>query len=106
MFYVIQTNTSINNGSPVDFQSYMYKITNQTWEEFKQYIMSNEDFTEKIIKGTMMGSTKPSNCIVEKVLINDEIHLEVIKTHGKDNHMKSNSKYYLVEENRFKNLVK
>ncbi|BAO04723.1 uncharacterized protein CBO05P1_004 [Clostridium botulinum B str. Osaka05] len=105
MFYVIQTNISLNNyKKPQDFQSLMYKISNQTWEEFKEYILSDEDFTEKLIKGTMIGYTKPKNCIIEDILINDDFHLEVNISYRSDNHM-TNVKFYKVSEDDFKNLL-
>lgn len=106
MFYIIQTNTSLDgNNKPQDFQSLMYKIRKQTWEEFKEYILSDDDFTEKLIRGTMVGYTKPQNCIIEDILINDDFHLEVNISHGSDNHMKTNVKFYKILENNFKNLL-
>lgn len=100
--YIIQTNTSIVNDKPMDFQSLMYKINKQTWEEFKEYIISNEDYTEKIINGTMIGSTKPLGYKTESVVIDDNFHLEVIMV---KNGIKVNSKYYLVTDEQFKNLI-
>lgn len=106
MFYVIQTNTSLNGkNEPIDFQSCMYKITKQTWNEFKDYITSNEKFTYKIIQGTMLGGTKPSNCVVEEILINDNFHLEIILSYGRNGELKVNNKYYMVTEESFKNLL-
>lgn len=74
--FIIQTNRTIT-----DFQSYMYEIKNQTWEEFKEYIISNEDFTSKIVNliydnfESHVGRTKSKNAT--KVNINDEKHLQV-----------------------------
>lgn len=102
MFYVIQTNTHVNNGQSGDFQNWMYKITKQTWDEFKDYIISDEKFTDKITKGTMTGYTKPRDCVIEEVLINDDFHLEVIIQYGMN---KVSSRYYMVTEENFKGLL-
>ena len=73
--FIIQTNR--NN---IDFQSYMYEIKKQNWEEFKEYIVSSEDFTSKIVNSTL--SNKPSRTKTDKkvirVNINDDHHLEVV----------------------------
>jgi len=53
----------------------------------------------------MLGYTKPHNCIIEEVLINDDIHLEVRLNYGEDNHIKTTSKYYMVTEEQFNNLL-
>lgn len=74
--FIIQTNRTIT-----DFQSYMYEIKEQTWEEFKEYIISNEDFTSKIVNliydnfEVHTGRTKSKN--VTRVNISDEKHLQV-----------------------------
>lgn len=74
--FIIQTNRTIT-----DFQSYVYEVKNQTWEEFKEYIISNEDFTSKIVNliydnfENHVGKTKSS--YVTKVNISDEKHLQV-----------------------------
>jgi hypothetical protein len=104
--YIIQTNTSIIGDKAIDFQSYMYKISKQTWDEFKEYILSKEDFTEKIVYGTMTGSTKPRNFNVLDVLVEDDFHLEIIANYGRENDMKVNSKYYKVTEEQFSNLIR
>lgn len=77
--YIIQTNRT-----KTDFQSYMYEIKNQTWEEFKDYIISNEDFTYKIIN-TIYDNfeehiciTKRNNIKIDKIIINDDKHLCVM----------------------------
>lgn len=104
--YIIQTNTSLNdNYDPRDFQSMMYKISKQTWEEFKEYILSNEEYTEKLVSGTMMRSTKPRNFTIEKVLINDNRHLEVIMRYGFSNQLLVNSKYQMVTDEQFQGLL-
>jgi hypothetical protein len=103
--YIIQTNTSTIGDQSIDFQSMMYKITKQNWEEFKEYILSNEAFTEKIVHGTMMGNTKPKNFNVLEVLIQDDFHLEILATYGRDNDMKVNVKYYKVTKEQFNNLL-
>jgi hypothetical protein len=103
--YIIQTNTSLDeNNNPRDFQSLMYQINKQTWEEFKEYIISEGQDTEKLISGTMIGSTKPRNAKILKVLINDEYHLEVIISNYAG--MKINSKYFMVTDNQFSNLIR
>lgn len=99
--YIIQTNTLVDDkGIERDFQSMMYQIKEQTWGEFKEYILSNEDFTMKLIKGTMMGTTKPSQSKVTRVLINDDFHLRVVF----DNNIES--KYYMVEDESFNRLLR
>jgi len=100
---LIQTNCNIVNGVEVDFQSRILEIKKQNWEEFKIYIISNEPFTEKLVNATMFGTTKPSNCIIEKVIINDEFHLEVELIRGD---YRSRSKYYLVDDEDFDRFVK
>ena len=97
--YIIQSN--INKE---DFQSYMYPIKEQTWEEFKEYILSNEDFTDKIINGTMTGSIKPKDCKIEVSNINDEHHLRVNMTR-KDGTIQI-SEYYMVTDDKFQNLIR
>lgn len=99
---IIQTNCNIINGIEVDFQSRILEIKNQNWEEFKDYIISNEPFTCKIVNSTMYGTAKPTNCIIEKLIINDEFHLEVELTNR--NH-KTRSKYYLVDDENFNRFV-
>lgn len=99
---IIQTNCIIINGIEVDFQSRILEIKNQNWEEFKDYIISNEPFTCKLVNSTMYGTTKPTNCIIEKLIINDEFHLEVELTNR--NH-KTRSKYYLVDDENFNRFV-
>ena len=97
--YIIQTNTSINNaGIDMDFQSMMYKMPNKTWEEFKEYILSDEYEIVSLV-GTMVGSLKTRQRKVIDILISDDFHLEV----EFDNNMKS--KYYLVEDRAF-NVLK
>jgi hypothetical protein len=97
--YIIQTNTTHNDdGIEMDFQSYMYQIKKQTWEEFKDYIVSTEDFTEKILQGTMRGLVKTKYKKPYKVIVNDEFHLRVRFT---DN---TESRYYLVEDEQFEYL--
>ncbi|NFF75905.1 hypothetical protein FCV38_02630 [Clostridium sporogenes] len=108
MFYVIQTNTSLNNcKEPRDFQSAMYKIGKHTWEEFKEYILSNSgDFTEKSINGTIIGHIKPKNCIIENVLINDDKHLEIIIKYEVNTQLRAtNIKLYKVSEYDFLKLL-
>lgn len=93
--YVIQTNRNI-----IDFQSCMYEIKNQTWEQFKDYILSNEQFTSKVLTTTLSdypAKTKRDNIKVKKALINDDFHLEVM---FEDNQISS---YMKVNNEFFKN---
>lgn len=102
--FIIQTNTSLNSGyQPVDFQSLVYQIKNQTWEEFKDYILSEEAYTDKIIHGTMQGITKPRNMEIKEILINTEHHLEVVMEYGQG--LLTNSKYYMVKEDNFNMFI-
>ena len=97
--YIIQTNTSINGDEvEIDFQSMMYKIPNNTWSEFKEYILSDEYETIRI-SGTMVGSLKPRLIKVIDILTNNDFHLRV----KFDNN--TESKYYLVTDENFANLV-
>ncbi|NFH01342.1 hypothetical protein FC831_13825 [Clostridium botulinum] len=79
--FIIQTNRNSQ-----DFQSYMYEIKKQTWEEFKEYILSNEDFTSKIVNFTYdnfdvhIGKTKKEN--INSCRIDDDFHLRVIFNDG------------------------
>lgn len=101
---IIQTNISLNPNAkqPIDFQSRMYYIKKQTWDEFKEYIKSNEPFTSKLVSGTMYGMTKPEGCTIENIIVDDEFHLEVVMTYGKD--IYCNAKYYKVEDKDFERL--
>ncbi|WP_252225210.1 MULTISPECIES: hypothetical protein [unclassified Clostridium] len=89
--FIIQTNRTNK-----DFQSYMYEIKKQTWEEFKEYILSNEDFTSKIVNfkydnlDIHVGNTKKEN--INLCRINDDFHLQVIFNDG------SISEYMLVNK--------
>ena len=75
--YIIQTNVSLDeNGVSQDFQSRMFGY-GESWDEFKKYLLSNEPDTEKLVRGTMIGTIKPSNSKIEEILINDDFHLEV-----------------------------
>lgn len=101
--YIIQTNTSIDNeGNYVDFQSMMYKITKQNWNEFKECILSEESHTEKFIQGTMVGYTKPRVFKILKVMINDDFHLEVLISRYDNSTI--NIKYYMVTDEQFRKL--
>lgn len=99
--YIIQTNTMMQVSNP-DFQSRMFKIKTQTWDEFKDYILSTEPFTAKLVNGTMDGLTKPENIKSCEVLINDDFHLEVMIDNGA---FVYSSKYYLVTDEQFTNLL-
>lgn len=89
--FIIQTNRNYQ-----DFQSYMYEIKNQTWDEFKEYILNKEDFTAKIVNSIYdnfefhMGKVKKEN--INSCRINDEFHLRVIFNDG------SISEYMLVNK--------
>lgn len=98
--YIIQTNTLVDDkGIERDFQSMMYQIKEQTWGEFKEYILSNEDFTMKLVNGTMAGTTKPRQSKVTSILINDERHLRVTFNSSYD------AKFYMVTDEEFANLT-
>jgi hypothetical protein len=100
--YIIQTNTSFDkNNKPVDFQSMMYKIKNQNWHEFKDYILSTEADTGKVFHGTMIGCTKPKFAIAQPI-INDDFHLEINII--KYDSSKMNIKYYMVTDEQFQGL--
>lgn len=103
--YIIQTNTSLDkNNHPVDFQSMMYKVyRQQTWSEFKNYIISNKPSISTTVIGTMLGANKPDNSKCIEVLINDDVHLEVIFQNN--NNLKFSSKYVLVTDEQFQNLL-
>lgn len=74
----------------------MYEIKEQTWDEFKQYVLSNEDFTAKIVNSIYdnfeihSGKIKKSNINICR--INDDKHLQVIFND------KSISEYMLVNK--------
>jgi hypothetical protein len=81
----------------------VYQIKNQTWVEFKDYILSEEAYTDKIIHGTMQGITKPRNMEIKEILINTEHHLEVVMEYGQG--LLANSKYYMVKDDNFKMFI-
>jgi hypothetical protein len=101
--YIIQTNTNFVNDKLGDFQSLMYGIDKLTWDEFKEYILSSETINVNLLRGTMKGSIKATNWKVEEILINDDIHLEIIAVYGKYN-FRVNVKYYMVTNEAFKGL--
>ena len=80
----------------VDFQSIVYNI-DKTWEEFKEYIISEEYEVINIV-GTMIVSIKPRLVKVTRILINDDFHLRVIFSNGIE------SKFYLVKDENFNRL--
>jgi hypothetical protein len=86
-----------------DFQSLIFRVTKLTWEEFKDYILNDKSDNTNMLRSTMDGKIKPTNVKIEKVLINDDIHLEIITIHGKYN-FKTNVKYYMVTDEAFSNL--
>lgn len=96
--YIIQSN--INNQ---DFQSHMCKVTDLTWEEFKEYILNNDDYIERELIGTMKGIQKPKNCKIKVADINDDYHLRVSITRGDG--MIYTCEYYLVTDENFQNLI-
>lgn len=100
MIYIIQTNTVLDNeNQPRDFQSVMFKYS--SWEEYKNDLLS-EEIQSSLIIGTMMGNIKPRMAKVEKVIIDDDCHLECIIDNG---FVRTNIKAYKVEECNFKNLL-
>lgn len=101
--YIIQTNILIDDkGIERDFQSMMYQIKEQTWDEFKDYILSDGDYTMKIIYGTMTGLPKPRQSKVTSILINDEKHLSVIL--NLFNSKSYEAKFYMVTDEQFNDL--
>ena len=95
--YVIQSNISRQ-----DFQSMMFKVEDLTWEEFKQYILS--DNYDKKFSGTMKGKIKLKDCKYEMLEINDEYHFRIkITRENGDSYI---SELYLVTDDNFKNLIK
>ena len=98
--YIIQTNTLVDDkGIERDFQSRVYQIKEQTWDEFRDYILSNEGFVMKLVNGTMAGAIKPRQSRVTSVLINDERHLRVTFNSSYD------AKFYMVTDEEFANLT-
>lgn len=98
--YIIQTNILVDDkGIERDFQSRVYQIKEQTWDEFREYILSNEDVTTKLVRGTMAGAIKPRQSRVTSVLINDERHLRVTFNSSYD------AKFYMVTDEEFANLT-
>jgi hypothetical protein len=108
MFYVIQTNTSLtNDNKAVDFQNCSYKISDKTWEEFKNDILSeNQSMEVKTTMGT--GKLNPKHCCkIKQILINDDFHLEAIKEWKiSDNkiHGNINVKYYMISAEAYKSI--
>lgn len=74
--YIIQTNRTM-----VDFQSYIYEVKEKTWEEFKEYIMSEYSIRNKYLnKLNEYWSIRPREelAYVKRVNVNDDIHFEVV----------------------------
>ncbi len=106
MFYVIQTNTSLVNNMCGDFQSLVYKVQNKTWDEFKNIVLTEGlGLDHELKKSTMLGKLKRQCDIVSEVLINDELHLEVIFECNNCKNDKTITKYYLVTESNFQRLL-
>ncbi|GCD12893.1 hypothetical protein [Clostridium tagluense] len=104
--YVIQTNTILNeDGTPRDFTSFMFQLQNQTWEEFKEYILNNDTKETKQIKGTLDGASKPNDCIISEEIINTDQQLEVMIFFGADYDRRVNAKFFLVTEEEFKKIL-
>jgi hypothetical protein len=94
--YVIQSN--INHQ---DFQSMMYKVTDLTWEEYKEYMLSN-NYGKEII-GTMQCKLKLKDCTYETLDINDDYHLRLKIT--RPDGFSYVSECYLVTDDNFQNLI-
>lgn len=92
--YIIQTNRTM-----IDFQSYIYEIKDKTWEEFKEYILSEYSMKNKYLnKLNEYWAIRPRDeyAYVERVNINDDIHFEVIFNKG------TSSSYMKVDNELFK----
>ena len=104
--YVIITNTSIVNNQYQDFQNLIFKPYQQTWEDFKKFILTENnlpnDDENKINKGTMIGNVKRKDWKITEILINDGHHLEIIVS---SYHRTTNVKYYMITEEQFSNLL-
>ena len=95
MIYVIQTNTSLDNlDNPKDFQSVVFPY--QSWGKYKKDLLE-ENAIHEIIHGTMMGNIKARCCKIQKVIIDDDHHIEIIVDNG---YVKTNIKAYKVEKDR------
>jgi hypothetical protein len=98
--HIIQTNISKIG----DFQSMIYKIAEQTWDEFKDYILSTESFTDKIVYSTMgIATTKPKNIKEVEEIINDDFHLKV---YFKRDINSCYVNYFKVENDNFDKFLK
>ena len=100
MIYVIQTNTIFNNGIPGDFQSMVF-AWDRHWEDYKHALLHKES-DGKIITGTMYGSIKPRGSKIEKIIINDDHHVECILNNGV---VTINVKAYKVDVNNLNHIV-
>jgi hypothetical protein len=81
----------------------MYKVEDLKWEEFKEYILSNDNSIRKEFVGTMEKIMKPKGKITVAD-INDEKHLRVVVE--RDNGWEYTSEYYMVKDYKFQNLIK
>ena len=95
MIYIVQTNTSLDDlEKPRDFQSVVFPY--QSWDKYKKDLLE-EDAVHEIIHGTMIGNIKGRCCKVERVMINDDYHIEIVVDNG---YVKTNIKAYKVEKDR------
>lgn len=96
MTYIIQTNTSIDNlGIPRDFQSMIFPY--ESWDKYRNDLL-NEHMIHEIIHGTLTGNIKPRRSKIEEIIINDDLHLEIIICNG---FVRTNIKAYKVDKERF-----
>jgi hypothetical protein len=79
----------------------MYKVTDLTWEQYKEYMLS--DSYDKTFKGTMTGNTKLKNCTYEALDINDDYHLRLKIT--RPDGFSYVSECYLVTGDNFQKLI-
>ena len=93
--YIVQTNIlTDNNGVEMDFQSIIYTMPKNTWDEFKEYILSDEYELIRIL-GTMKGFIKPRLVKVVDIMKNDDFRLRVKFNNNVE------CKYYLVGDKAF-----
>lgn len=101
MVYIVQTNTSLDDlGNTRDFQSIVFPY--QSWDKYKKDLLE-ENAVHEIIHGTMIGCIKGRYCKIERVIINDDYHIEIIVDNG---YVKTNIKAYKVEKDKMSYVCK
>lgn len=100
MVYIIQTNTLIDDSdNPRDFQSMVFEYS--SWDDYRDDLLNNSP--NRKIYGTLTGHIKPKSSTIDKIIINDEYHLECLISRYDGG--KSNIKAYKVDGNIFKTVV-